>query len=81
MSRLVAGFDALGLSYIESVGNFVCFKVPTGVNAMDVYQGLLQRGVIVRPVANYEMPEYLRVSIGTSAENEVFVAALTAVLS
>jgi histidinol-phosphate aminotransferase len=48
---------------------------------MDVYQGLLQRGVIVRPVANYEMPEYLRVSIGTSAENEVFVAALTAVLS
>jgi histidinol-phosphate aminotransferase len=81
MKRLVEAFDALNLSHIPSVGNFVCFKVPTGVNAMDVYQGLLQRGVIVRPVANYEMPEYLRVSIGTSAENEVFVAALTAVLS
>ncbi len=81
MERLVEAFNELNLSYIPSVANFVCFKVPTGVNAMDVYQGLLQRGVIVRPVANYQMPEYLRVSIGTSAENDVFVAALTAVLS
>jgi histidinol-phosphate aminotransferase len=47
---------------------------------MTVYADLLGKGVIVRPVANYGMPEYLRVSIGTMAENRLFVAALEAVL-
>ena len=81
MQQLTAAFKALGLSFIPSVGNFVAFRVPDGVNAMDVYKQLLARGVIVRPVANYEMPEYLRVSIGTEAENTAFIYALTAVLS
>ncbi|TAL48717.1 MAG: histidinol-phosphate transaminase, partial [Methylovulum sp.] len=41
-----------------------------------VYQALLRKGVIVRPVANYEMPHHLRISIGTPAENERFLQAL-----
>jgi len=81
MAYLTAEFDSLGLAFIPSVGNFISFKVPDGVNAMDVYNGLLREGVIVRPVANYEMPEYLRVSIGTEAENKAFITALTTVLS
>jgi len=81
MQQLTAAFKTLGLSFIPSVGNFVAFRVPDGVNAMDVYKKLLARGVIVRPVANYEMPEYLRVSIGTEVENTAFIYALTAVLS
>jgi len=41
-----------------------------------VYRRLLEKGVIVRPVANYEMPQYLRVSIGLESENARFLQAL-----
>ncbi len=81
MSYLTSAFDDLGLSYIPSVGNFISFRVPDGVDAMEVYSGLLKQGIIVRPVANYEMPEYLRVSIGTESENETFIRALQKVLA
>ena len=42
----------------------------------EVFQRLLREGVIVRPVAGYGLPEYLRVSIGTEAENRRFLEAL-----
>ena len=42
-----------------------------------VYQQLLRRGVIVRPVANYDLPDWLRVTIGLPMENQRFVQALT----
>jgi histidinol-phosphate aminotransferase len=48
---------------------------------MPLYQALLREGVIVRPVANYGMPTYLRVSIGLAEENERFLEALGKVLS
>ncbi|NOQ89488.1 MAG: aminotransferase class I/II-fold pyridoxal phosphate-dependent enzyme, partial [Gammaproteobacteria bacterium] len=41
-----------------------------------LYQKLLQQGVIVRPVANYAVPEYLRITIGTQPQNERFVETL-----
>src|SRR5690606_41417846 len=78
MQQLTKAFAAMNLSYIPSVGNFIAFKVPVGVKAMDVYNQLLGKGVIVRPVGNYEMPDYLRVSIGTAAENTAFIHALQA---
>ncbi|MFY9179824.1 MAG: histidinol-phosphate transaminase [Venatoribacter sp.] len=81
MRQLEQGFNDLGLSYIPSVANFVAFKMPAGVNAAEVFQKLLAQGVIVRPVAGYEMPEYLRVSVGTSAENSTFLAALKTALA
>jgi histidinol-phosphate aminotransferase len=81
MNYLTSAFDDLGLSYIPSVGNFISFRVPDGIDAMGVYSGLLKQGVIVRPVANYEMPGYLRVSIGTESENETFIRALQKVLA
>ena len=81
MKQLENGFEQLSLSYIPSVGNFIAFKVPATSDAMAVYQDLLQQGVIVRPIANYAMPEYLRVSIGTEAENNTFLAALAKVLA
>jgi len=78
MSQLMTAFEKLNLSYILSIGNFICVNV--GANAMKVYDDLLYEGVIVRPVANYEMPEYLRITIGTEKENERFIAALKKVL-
>lgn len=73
MAMLTAGFAELGLSWIPSWGNFVTVRVG---DAAAVYARLLGQGVIVRPVANYGLPEYLRVSIGLPAENERFLAAL-----
>lgn len=79
MNYLISAFDEMNLSYIPSVGNFICVNV--GDNAMKVYDDLLYEGVIVRPVANYEMPEYLRITIGTKKENERFITALKKVLN
>ncbi|MCG6898416.1 MAG: histidinol-phosphate transaminase [Gammaproteobacteria bacterium] len=78
MAQLVTGFESLGLSYIESVGNFVSFN--TGRSGADVYEALLQQGVIVRPVANYGMHEHLRVTVGHTDENDRFLNALEQVL-
>ncbi|NVK37871.1 MAG: histidinol-phosphate transaminase [Gammaproteobacteria bacterium] len=79
MLQLEAGFDQLNVNWIPSVGNFICFEVPG--RAMEIYQGLLSRGVIVRPVANYEMPNHLRVSIGTQQENQRFLLELKGLLA
>jgi len=73
MLVVMAGFKSLGIEYIPSIGNFVCFKVD---DAAACYENLLKQGVIVRPVANYGMPNYLRVSIGTAKENQRFLEAL-----
>lgn len=79
MNYLISVFNEMNLSYIPSVGNFICVNV--GDNAMKVYDDLLYEGVIVRPVANYEMPEYLRITIGIKEENERFITALKKVLN
>ena len=78
MVQLTQGFKQLGLEYIPSFANFVSFKV---TNAAQVNQQLLKNGVIVRPIANYEMPEYLRVSIGLFSENARFLEVLEKILS
>lgn len=73
MAQIVAALEKLGLAYIPSYGNFVTFKAGDGAV---VNQKLLQQGVIVRPIGGYGMPEWLRVTIGTEAENARFIAAL-----
>lgn len=77
MRLLSEGFRRLGLDYIPSLGNFVSVRVG---QAAAVYQRLLRQGVIVRPVAAYGMPEFLRVTIGTHSENERFLIALRSAL-
>jgi histidinol-phosphate aminotransferase len=73
MAQITQGLTALGLEYIPSYGNFISFKIGDGAT---YYRRLLELGVIVRPVASYNMAEYLRVSIGTEKENARFLAAL-----
>ena len=77
MRQIEAGATALGLDYIPSHGNFITVRVG---KAAEIFKRLLKRGVIVRPVAGYGLPEHLRVSIGTPEENERFLAALAASL-
>jgi len=73
MAQLTAGFERLGLGYIPSSGNFVALRVG---DAAAINRSLLAQGVIVRPIANYGMPEHLRVSVGLEGENKVFLQAL-----
>jgi histidinol-phosphate aminotransferase len=79
LKRLESRFRALGLEYIPSVANFATFRVPRRNGkplAAAVYEKLLREGIIVRPLAGYEMPDHLRVTVGLPAENEKFLAAL-----
>jgi histidinol-phosphate aminotransferase len=50
-------------------------------DGLAVYQKLLQQGVIVRPVANYDMPDYLRITIGSQTQNERFIKTLKQCIS
>jgi len=77
MAQIKQGLTELELVFIPSFANFISFKVD---NASQVNQQLLQNGVIVRPIANYEMPDYLRVSIGLFEENKRFLQVLTQIL-
>ncbi len=79
LAQLASAFDGMGLAHIPSVGNFVTFELP--VDAAPVYDALLRKGVIVRPVANYGMPRHLRVTVGTREENDRFLQALREVLA
>ena len=74
MAELCDGFSRLGLEWIPSVGNFV--TVDVGQPAADIFHKMLLQGVIVRPVANYGMPNHLRFTVGLALENEKALRAL-----
>ncbi len=87
LKQIEEGLRTLGLSYIPSKGNFIAFNVfPENdkkhtYTGLDIYQLLLKEGVIVRPLANYRMPDFLRVSIGLPEENQRFLSSLKIVLN
>lgn len=78
LKKLQSAFEAMKLEYVPSYGNFVLVRVG---DAAGVFNRLLRAGVIVRPVANYGLPEWLRVSVGLPEENDKFLAALPAALA
>lgn len=73
MEQIIAGLKRLGYLHIPSHGNFLAFKAG---DATSLNLSLLRQGVIVRPIGGYGMPEWLRVTIGTEAENQRFLDAL-----
>jgi histidinol-phosphate aminotransferase len=80
--QLTQAFDAMGLEYVPSFGNFVLVKVGNDDGAgARINLALLKRGIIVRPVGNYGMPQWLRISIGLPQENAAFIEALKQVLA
>jgi len=78
LQQLARGVEGLGLAYIPSRANFLTVHV--GPEADRIYRELLSAGVIVRPIANYGLPEHLRVTVGLPAQNERFLAALARAL-
>ena len=77
LAKLERALKTLGLETIPSCANFVTFRVS---RARTVYERLLRQGVIVRPLAGYDMPDHLRVTVGTPKENGKFLKALTTAL-
>jgi len=77
-ARLEKELKAMKLTVLPSQANFIA--VGFGREAQPIHQGLLERGVIVRPMASYDLPQFLRVSIGTEAENGKFLSALKDIL-
>jgi histidinol-phosphate aminotransferase len=72
--QLAAGLKALRVDALPSIANFVLAHV--GPRAGAVYEAMLRRGVIVRPVANYGLREYLRITVGTTEQNERCIEAM-----
>jgi histidinol-phosphate aminotransferase len=77
LEQLMRGLDALGIGYVPSHGNFLLVHIG---DAAKVYEALLRKGVIVRPVANYGLPEHLRVTVGLEDENRRFLSALQGIV-
>ena len=77
LAYLAEAFRRLGLEYVPSAANFVLVRVGDGAR---VYDALLRRGVIVRPMDVYRFPAHVRVTVGLPAENARFVEALAGVL-
>lgn len=72
--RLDAELKRRGLTVLPSQANFV--TVGFGRDARPIHQGLLERGVIVRPMGSYGLPEFLRVTVGSAVQNDRFLRAL-----
>ncbi|MBX2988955.1 MAG: histidinol-phosphate transaminase [Bdellovibrionaceae bacterium] len=71
-------FTRLGLKFLPSQGNFILFD--TERDALKVYEALLKRGLILRPVLNYGLPRHLRINAGLPEENAAAIKALEEVL-
>jgi len=71
---LCDGLQALGFVTYAGQANFVLSNVGDGVQ---VFKELQQRGIIIRPLAPYGMPEYVRITIGTAEENKRLLEALS----
>jgi len=76
MRRMMAGLLELGLVPVPSEANFVMVPFATRKRAAEVFEELLRQGVIVRPLDSYGLPLALRITIGTTEENELCLQAL-----
>ena len=76
--QLRDGLDALGVGVVPSAANFVLARFDR--SGAELNEALLQRGIIVRPVGNYGLDEYLRITVGTERQNQRLLAALGEIL-
>ncbi len=74
-AMLESAFDSMQLSCLPTMGNFISVNVKQ--NGVDLYERMLKRGVILRPLASYQMPEFLRITVGTQAQNQRLLKALS----
>jgi len=78
LQQIQDGLRKMNIDYISKLGNFITFDTKT--DALKIYQELLLKGIIVRPLLPYNMPSFLRVSVGTPQQNSLFLQALEEVM-
>lgn len=76
--QLYKGLDALGLEYIKTEANFIFINMKK--SADELFLNFMSEEVIIRPLTSFGFPEAIRVSVGTKAQNEKFLKALTQVI-
>ena len=78
--RLATAIETMGLSLIPSVTNFVMVRFPTTGNnrAGAAKQHLREAGIVVRDTEDFGLPDFLRITIGTAAENDAVIRGLKA---
>ena len=77
LAYLEKEFAAMGLEYVPSAANFVLVTVGDG-NA--IFQAMLRKGIILRAMGSYGMPEWIRISVGTMDQNRRCIEELKKVL-
>jgi histidinol-phosphate aminotransferase len=76
--QLGEGLRALGFETLPAHGNFIAFKTS---RAKDIFDRLIERGIIIRPLDQYQLHDFLRVSVGRPEENQAFLAALADIVA
>ncbi len=79
--QLTGGLQNLGCTVWSSVANFLMFAPPHTFDALNVFELLLHKGFIIRPLKSYGLPQLLRISVGTEEENTAFLKAFQDILS
>lgn len=79
-SKLTEEMRKLNFSVLPSQANFIMVKPPEKQNTKELFECLLEKGFIVRPLKSYGLDEYLRITIGTAKENELFINACKEIL-
>ena len=78
MAFYEAALKMRGLEYVPSFANFLLIKVGDGDS---VFRDMLKQGVIIRAMSSYKLPDWVRISIGTRAQNERCIEVLDSVLA
>ena len=73
MMQLQQELRKLNTTFIPSSANFITIEIPENICSSEIYQRLLSQGVIIRPLAGYNMPRHIRVTVGTPKDNEIFI--------
>ena len=78
LQQLKQGLDELNLNTLPSIANFI--TVDFQRDAMPIYNDMLRQGIILRPLANYKLPNHLRITVGTEPQNQRLLSALRQLL-
>ncbi len=79
--QLQLGLTALGCTVWSSHANFIMFAPPTGKDVNTLFEALLHKGFIIRPLKSYDLPHLFRISVGTERENSDFLQVFAQVLA
>ena len=78
--RLTEELHAMGFTVFPSQANFIMVSPPHGQKADELFERLLEKGFIIRPLKSYGLDEYLRITIGAPEENKLFIKACKEIL-